>query len=257
MYESVGDNENSAPPSSIANAKKMAKDSENVRSLLSLEQLASVFETSDAIAFQNQVLNYIIEWEEILTAKVDAELDIFRSFEEEMFHYETKVEALKKKGPSNKLDRNEEKLKAVTKLYEGQQEIVTILLQGVAENSWKDLYPLLQKTINWEANCFDGAMTTYGTLIPPTLEDMNKRVENELAKSIPDPEEILVDELAKQKLENAKLESQINRIEAILKGKWNTRSDIVLLLKQQGKIDISTEGDREASSIAAGYCCGI
>ena len=212
LYESVGENEGSVGPSSIAYAKKMVKDTENVRSLLSVEQLASVFETNDAIEFQNQILNYIVEWEEILTTKVDSELEVFSHFEEEVFHYETKVKSLKKKGPSSKLDRNEEKLKVATKLFEEQQESVTILLQGVAENSWKDLYPLLQKSMNWEAHRFDGAMATYGSLIPATLEDMNQRVENEHAKSIPGPEEILVDELFKQKRENSKVKSQINRI---------------------------------------------
>jgi hypothetical protein len=209
-------------------------DFDTPKSMTSVEKLAGVYAAKSAADYQQQVIDYIIEWTNTVTAKVDTELEAFDRFEEALYHYEVKVDDLrnKSKGKENaRLTRNEQKLKDAGERRNDQLEKVCSLLKAITENSWKDLYPLVEQTMNWETNRLDGDIDTYGMLLPKTLENMRGGFIAGKYTSQPLVHKPVAAELSNQTRKNLKLEYRINNLEEILRGEWSTREEITLKLK--------------------------
>lgn len=204
------------------------------KSMSSVEKLAGVYAANSAEDYQQQVIDYIIEWTKTVTAKVDAELEALDRFEEALNHYEVKVDDLRNKSKgkeSSRLARNEKKLKDAGERRNDQLEKACSLLKAIAENSWKDLYPLVEQTMNWETNRLDGEIDTYGMLLPKTLENMRGGIIAGKYTSQPLVHNSVTAELSNQTRENLKLEYRINNLEEILRGEWSTREEITSKLK--------------------------
>jgi hypothetical protein len=106
--------------------------------------------------YQDNIIDYVVEWERIVTARFEEENTERQRLNGVLNHYQTKVEGLRKdvnkkldKGLSSpsrkteKLSRNEDKLKIAWEEHEHSASRLCDLLQEATESGWKDLYPLV------------------------------------------------------------------------------------------------------------------
>ena len=115
--------------------------------------------------YERDVLDYCVEWEAVVTKRVDAEVIDVKKLRDQYNHYQSKVETLRKKvngqeskGKSvkddlvDKLQRNETKLEEASNEYEAAAAPLCSLLEEVVEQAWKDMVPVLQSAMLWEAD---------------------------------------------------------------------------------------------------------
>jgi hypothetical protein len=132
-------------------------------SLASVHKLATEKARVGAEQYQKKIINYAIEWEHIVTTRVDKDLEKTNALHETLNHYQNKVDSLRKKvnavenrgkeSPtklSEKLTRNEDKLKESWKVHEESASTLCNLLDEITTGGWKDLYPLVMATLQWE-----------------------------------------------------------------------------------------------------------
>lgn len=107
--------------------------------------------------YQSAVVDYVTEWEAILTKKIETEVKYTHKLQKNLQHYETKVEKLRKQqtvkeekgkpvqpAETEKLQRNETKLKESYEEYEAVATQTSHLLDEATRQGWKDLHPLLK-----------------------------------------------------------------------------------------------------------------
>ena len=107
--------------------------------------------------YQSAVVDYVTEWEAILTKKIEGEVKYTQKLQKNLQHYETKVEKLRKQqaakeekgkplqpAETEKLQRNETKLKESYEEYEAVATQTSHLLDEATRQGWKDLHPLLK-----------------------------------------------------------------------------------------------------------------
>jgi len=115
--------------------------------------------------FERDVLEYCVEWEHVVTTRVDRELAKITTLRENYNHYQAKVDGLRRnvnkqesKGKTikddqvEKLKRNEDKLDEASAEYEAAATPLCCLIEEVVHAAWKDLVPLLQTVMTWEAD---------------------------------------------------------------------------------------------------------
>jgi hypothetical protein len=143
-------------------SKRKSADSISLYGLYSFGAAQGVANDNE---FQFHVVDYMVDWERIVTERVDAEMKNTKTLERHRRHYEQKVERLREKafnveakgqdpsqGQAEKLDRNEEKLKAAFTKHERQAGKLCVLIEAVTHQCYKDLYPLVKKYVKWEIN---------------------------------------------------------------------------------------------------------
>jgi hypothetical protein len=146
-------------------------------SLTSVHQLAAEKARVDAEQYQKNVIEYAIEWEQIVTTRVDEAMKKNNVLHERLNHYQNKVDVLRKKvnaveskgkeTPSKlsvKLTRNEDKLKQAWKLHEESASKLCNLIDEITTGGWKDLYPLVTEALQWELGRATGEHDVYGKL---------------------------------------------------------------------------------------------
>lgn len=139
------------------------RPSNTVCSYSSVHDLLSAKSKSYATKFKQFVLDYAIEWEQVVTTRVNAGLKKSALLRRDLDHYQKKVEALRltanqnmAKGKSvppttaEKLSRNEEKLIQAKQGYNKLASDLCILMEEVTERSWRDLHPLLIKCAQFD-----------------------------------------------------------------------------------------------------------
>jgi hypothetical protein len=116
------------------------------------------------LELSNSVVDYVIEWENIVVTNVDVKLKEVKELKKSRSHYEDKVINLREtinkqesvgKSPgtmTEKLTRNEGKLKAAWEAHEAAAGRLCVLIETVEQQGWKDLYPLVMSTMKWEAD---------------------------------------------------------------------------------------------------------
>ena len=128
--------------------------------LIKLQEVAHAQHESRNDEYQQCVLGYALEWEQVVTSKVDLELKQVKKLQQSRLHYEKKVEGLRKKvntldnkgkdlSPDlmEKLARNEQKLKDAWEVHEIRASRLCFLIEEVVQYGWKDLYPLVANLI--------------------------------------------------------------------------------------------------------------
>jgi hypothetical protein len=106
-----------------------------------------------AQSFDSSVVQYAQEWLEVISVRVSSNVVQFKELSESLQHYITKVEKLKAHQKSNnikpspKLERNEIKLRGVREAHDNMGENLYKLMEEVTMRAWKDLLPLLMKSI--------------------------------------------------------------------------------------------------------------
>jgi hypothetical protein len=148
-------------------------------SLQSIQELASAQGHVDTMEFQSHVLAYATEWETVVTTRVDSELKHVKKLAADRGHYEKKVDALRQKanemvtkgkptpnGMDEKIDRNEKKLQQAFEIHEVAAGKLCVLMEVSTFGGWRDLYPLVENVMKWQANRVAGENDNYAKLLP-------------------------------------------------------------------------------------------
>ena len=146
-----------------------------------------VFSQSDALTnlqYRQDVLHHVMEWQETVTNQVDTALQEFKELEQKSFHYNVKIERLRRHINSSlskwdwartalekRLVRNESKLKTVEEEFQKKSNETCFLLEQVTNCGWKDLYPLVKSTMEWEHGRLDKEGAVFSE-ITPLIENM-------------------------------------------------------------------------------------
>ena len=223
--------ENDIPETAdISYARAQAEDLTIDRSMASVVALARIHSSRSVTEYQQQILAYVTTWTEAVTSKVENELQAYDKLEETLYHYEVKVDDLRAKSKGNtstKLTRNYKKLAIAGQKRDEQLHKVCYLLKAVVENSWKDLFPLIEQTMVWETNRRDGQVDTIGMMLPKTMYNMKENILSGKTMPVPDRESLEA-ELSTQTRENRKLQYRINKLDAILRSdEWSSKDEMI------------------------------
>lgn len=151
MYESTGVMPSADRPTDSVNSYASVHDSLAAKNKSYLDK------------YQQFVINYVLEWEKVVTGRVNNGLKVTEDLRRDLDHYQKKVEALRlstnkalangkqvKSDTAEKLKRNEEKLIAAKQGYNKAATDLCILMEEVTERSWRDLHPLLLKCAQFD-----------------------------------------------------------------------------------------------------------
>ena len=115
--------------------------------------------------FQQNVLDYAIEWEKGVTATIDMELQEVRKLQQHRLHYERNVHSLRRRvvaleskekdipsSLTDKLRRNENKLQSAWEGHEERASTLCLFIEQITDYGWKDLYPYIENLLKYEFN---------------------------------------------------------------------------------------------------------
>jgi hypothetical protein len=144
-------------------------------SLASVQQLVTQRATVGLEHYQKNIIAYVIEWVQIVTARVDDGLKKTNELYRILNHYQNKIVSLRQKvnaienkgkqSPaklSQKLTRNEAKVKHSWELHEDSASALCHLLEAITKGGWKDLYPLVLAVLQWEVDRAAVEQDAYG-----------------------------------------------------------------------------------------------
>ena len=157
-------------------------------SLASSVLAASKITLNMASVYQNRIIGYCIEWERVVTSRVDEGIQETKELHERLLHYDNKVDGLRRtinrkedsgKAVSSqlqeKLDRNEEKLEQAWKAFEKSAANLSNLLEQVTTKGWKELAPLVLNCIQWEVQRASKYFETF-TMLPAVAQTLLETV---------------------------------------------------------------------------------
>ena len=147
-------------------------------SLIAFQQLAAMQDKLDELDYQSHIIDYIDEWDDVVTEQGDDAIKKLLEVTKKREHYVHKVDSLRKKvnkierrgvrdapnGLSQKLDRNEDKLEKIDDIYEDKANDVAVMLNESVRREWVDLYPLIKNAMKFETNRLARESSTYGRL---------------------------------------------------------------------------------------------
>lgn len=180
-------------------------------------ELSRLVKDSESL-YKNKIIKYAVEWESVVTARVDKAVESNDKLHAKLEHYTTKVEGLRKrtnkvieveqaksekkneekKGamatpavPQRlraKLERNESKLSNAWQLYERSASELCNLLEEATAHGWNDLHPLLLDLIQWEVERTTAKYDVVAELIAIS-ENLSSTFEIEQQKHVRDLQE--------------------------------------------------------------------
>ncbi|CAB9499679.1 expressed unknown protein [Seminavis robusta] len=136
------------------------------------------------------VVEYVIEWEKVVTARITVGLKKAEGLRVDLDHYQQKVETLRQsanqalaKGKmvdsksADRLSRNEEKFMKSKQEYDLFATDLCILMEEVTERSWRDLHPLLIKLAQFDMTMSDDESKMMGQMsqVVKELKDVAKK----------------------------------------------------------------------------------
>jgi hemerythrin-like domain-containing protein len=147
-------------------------------SLIAFQQLAAMHDRLDELDYQSHIIDYIDEWDDVVTTQGDEAIKNLLELTKKRNHYVRKVDNLRKKvnkiehkgvrdAPvhlTEKLERNEDKLEKTNDLYEDRANDVAVMLNESVRREWVDLYPLIKNAMKFEVNRFGRESSTFGRL---------------------------------------------------------------------------------------------
>lgn len=122
-----------------------------------------VEQLENLVQCQEEMLEYVKHWDQVVTSRVCAELRYVKKLQSNWLSYEMKVESLKasvaKKQIKNKpvdkdlskVARNETKLRRTRKEYNNNVIRNTVLIEEITLRAFRDLIPLLMKLLEYDA----------------------------------------------------------------------------------------------------------
>ncbi|KAG7372398.1 hypothetical protein IV203_018541 [Nitzschia inconspicua] len=171
----------------------------DILSMYGLFSFGAAQDVANSNEYQTHVVDYVVEWERVVTERIDAELKYTKELESTRRHYEDKIIRLREKsneieekgkepskGQAEKLARNEDKLKDAFTKHERQAGKLCALIEAVTHEGYKDLYPLVKNYMKWEMNRISREHDIAERL-SETLECMSEKMGSR--KSVPKLEE--------------------------------------------------------------------
>lgn len=132
---------------------------------------ASVHQTSYKLSgmymnqYYEQAIQYVQDWLKVISDRVNSRLMEFESHQEKLSHYRGKVEKLNAEAEkqakhnktlspkrADKLERNMLKLNGAREAHDSYGESLYLFMDEVTERAWKDMYPLLLRTFEFDRN---------------------------------------------------------------------------------------------------------
>ena len=157
---------------------------ENPFSLAYMQNVASKNVKLDGDDYIEKILGYALEWEKIVTKRIDYDMKDVKKLQRNRYHYETKVSKLRQnvnrieskgkdvpQATEEKLDRNEKKLKDAVKTHEFRSAQLCVMIEEATLCGWKDLYPLVQNILQWDETRRAREKDAY-KMMPTTLESI-------------------------------------------------------------------------------------
>lgn len=159
----------------------MPATGESVTSYLSVQTNVAGKSKMYAGKYAQFVIDYAVEWEKVVVARVSAGLIKAEQLRVELDHYQRKVESLRQsanatmaKGKqvdgksAERLTRNEDKLIKNKADHTKFVSDLCLLIEEVTERSWRDLHPLLVKIAQFDVTISGDeakAMTSLNTVV--------------------------------------------------------------------------------------------
>ena len=138
---------------------------DETHSLGSIRNLSKQQDQNGNDEYQQHILDYVVQWEQIATTTIDECLQDVKKLQQTRIHYEKKVEGLRKrvlnhdqKGKDlntdlkEKMNRNEMKLRDAWKEHEEYASQLCMLIEEVTNEGYNDMYPLLSNLMKFEYN---------------------------------------------------------------------------------------------------------
>lgn len=135
-------------------------------------------------AYESEILNYVAEWEDVVTSRVEKDSSEVEKLRKSYVHYQNKVDSLRKKVNTNesngketneataeKLKRNEDKLDDASKEFEDAARPLCILIEAVVREGWKDVFPLITNLMKWESDRSKKEMLFFSEWNPSHIKD--------------------------------------------------------------------------------------
>ena len=160
------------------------KHQENPCSLAYMHNIASKNVQLDCDDFNDSILGYAVEWETIVTKRIDKDLKEVKQLQRNRLHYENKVSGLRQKvnrleskskdvpqAMVEKLERNEQKLQKAFQAHEIRAAQLCVMIEEATHSGWKDLYPLVENILKWDETRMARENEAY-EMIPTTLQSI-------------------------------------------------------------------------------------
>jgi glutathione S-transferase len=136
--------------------------------------------------YQREILRHAEDWLEACMVQVDRKQKEHQELERRYFHCNTKTARLRKRARnadswnlefvSQKiqphLEKSEAELAMLIQEHKDKANEVCFLLDEVTAHGWKDLYPLVESSMEWEVDRFHHDEDTNGQVLPVALEKL-------------------------------------------------------------------------------------
>lgn len=204
--------------------------------------------------FLTHVVEYSIEWEKVIVARVSTSLKQAERLRLDQDHYKAKVMSIQRDAAkvisrgkeldpkvSEKLERNEEKLRNSQKEYEIFTSDLCLLMKEVTEKSWKDLHPILLKLVQ-----FDTTLVSDEKKILSALSSVEGTLKKIAVKHCLKPENRLKDLENLSPTSICTIEPELDTEHEETEGKEDSNDDaksIPDLLSQKGSTDSGKENN--------------
>jgi glutathione S-transferase len=192
LFQNLADFANGTPLKEVVGTSKDLKqgDAPGESSLLAAQNVAGAQNESTIRKYQQDILRHAEEWQDTVTSQVDEKVAEYKTLKREYFHYNFKTAKLRRRAHiadswniqlvsnmlSKKSSRNESKMEVVVKKYKEKTNEICFLLEQVTNHGWKDLYPLVESTIEWEIDRLSKEQEPYGTVLIATLDKMKLEI---------------------------------------------------------------------------------
>jgi len=138
--------------------------------------------------YQREILRHAKDWQDAVTDEVDLRLEEFEHLERRYFACNTKTVRLRKRVHiadswnlefvSSKIQahllNSEQELAKLVQEHKDMSNETCFLLDQVTAHGWKDLYPLVESTMEWEVDRVHHEEDTNGQILPVALEQLKE-----------------------------------------------------------------------------------
>ena len=193
--------------------------------------------------YQEEIVKYVEGWDESVSTRVNKAMLLHKKLEQDVLHYENKVAKLRSQAQdleakgkflsskqAARLNRNEMKLNDAWQIHELECSSICNLLEEITLQGYHDLYPVVKSSVEWEMQRMEREISTYGLGLPGLLKTLGNTV-NDIPK--PEQKHQLHKEIVEQRNANRDLARKLNKLQALLRGPWTTKSEFQRVMKEK------------------------
>ncbi|KAL3941570.1 MAG: hypothetical protein SGBAC_004098 [Bacillariaceae sp.] len=195
--------------------------------LLNPQQVGVAQDLTLTEKYQREILRHAQDWQEACNEDVARKVKEYQELERRYFHCNTNTARLRKRANNAdswnlefvlqkiqpRLEKSEAELAVLVQEHKEKANEVCFLLDEVTAHGWKDLYPMVESTMEWEVDRFHQNEDTNGQALPATLEKLESRFQMMQEEELNQPRSLhgiahvpQVGETMAEGLEEAKLE---------------------------------------------------